>query len=55
MGYFLNLAAKLQKIAVKAKHIWKKGVQNKRFIPFVSVRNVWLLIERNVVTGRKVA
>jgi hypothetical protein len=55
MGYFLNLAAKLQKIAVKAKHIWKKGVQNKRFIPFVSQRNVRLLTERYVVSGRKMA
>jgi hypothetical protein len=49
MGYFLNLAAKLQKIALKAKHIWKKGVQNKRFIPFVSERNVRLLAERYAI------
>jgi hypothetical protein len=50
----LILGAKVQKNGLKAKNIWKKGVQNKRFIPFVSERNVRLLAERIVVADRKV-
>jgi len=54
MGYFFNLGAKIQKNGLKAKNIRKKGVQNKRFISFISERNVGLLAERNVVADRKV-